>query len=521
MSRVLNNLQVPLDKTLEESLSWLVPEHGEFRILRQSVDARQRHRPHFVYTVEVAEKGEKLNRNEFAFEKLNTQKIKDKVLIVGSGPAGLFAALRLVERGIPCILFERGSDAGERIKGINRYWRYGELNPRNNVCFGEGGAGLYSDGKLITRIKSPYIDYVMNRLVKFGAPAEIEYMSNPHVGSDRLRRVIPFLRNFLIENGCEIKFNSQVTDFVIENNQVKGLKTEHGETFNSPHVILATGHSANDIFDLLQKHEVFMEGKSIAIGLRIEHSQKWVNQVQYRDAAENPKLGSANYKLTHHDEKTNVGVYSFCMCPGGFVLSSSTEADGMVCNGMSNYNRNSPWANSAVVVTMDHDTHFGKDVFAGLKFRRELELRTFSSVISAGGTKQLPAQTLMDFINGKSGSVRKGSSPSGEVSTRLDQLLPAFLKNKLAEGFQKFDSKMKGFLASDAQLYGVESRTSCPVRVTRDENTLQSVSHPGLYPVGEGAGYAGGITSAACDGIKVAEKIFESYYSSQVHKEIQ
>lgn len=518
MSRVLNNLQVPLDKTLEESLSWLVPEHGEFRILRQSVDARQRHRPHFVYTVEVAEKGEKLPRHDFTFEKLNSQKIKDKVLIVGSGPAGLFAALRLVERGIPCILFERGSDAGERIKGINRYWRYGELSPRNNVCFGEGGAGLYSDGKLITRIKSPYISYVMNRLVKFGAPAEIEYMSNPHVGSDRLRRVIPFLRNFLIENGCEIKFNSQVTDFVVENNQVTGLKTEHGETFYSSHVILATGHSANDIFYLLQKHEVFMEGKSIAIGLRIEHSQKWVNQVQYRDAAENPKLGSANYKLTHHDEKTNIGVYSFCMCPGGFVLSSSTEADGMVCNGMSNYNRNSPWANSAVVVTMDHDTHFGKDVFAGLKFRRELELRTFSSVISAGGTKQLPAQTLMDFMNGKSGAVRKGSSPSGEVSARLDQLLPAFLKNKLAEGFQKFDSKMKGFLASDAQLYGVESRTSCPVRVTRDEESLQSVSHPGLYPVGEGAGYAGGITSAACDGIKVAEKIFESYLSAQVSK---
>lgn len=518
MSRVFNNVQVPLDQSLEESLAWLMPGYSEYRILRQSVDARQRHKPHFVYTVEVAEKNERLLKDEHTLDKLNAKNIKEKVLIVGSGPAGLFAALRLVERGISCILFERGSQAGERMKGINRYWRYGELDLRNNVCFGEGGAGLYSDGKLITRIKSPYISYVMNRLVKFGAPSEIEYMSNPHVGSDRLRRVIPFLRNFLIENGCEFKFNSQVIDLVVEKGHVKGLVTEKGETFNSPHVILATGHSAQDIFDTLRRHDVFMEGKSFAVGLRIEHPQKWVNQIQYRDAAEHPKLGSANYKLTHHDEKSGVGVYSFCMCPGGFVLSSSTEADGLVCNGMSNYNRNSPWANSAVVVTLDHDTHFGKEVFAGLQWRRDLELRAYASVLQAGGKKQLPAQKLNDFMNEKSGEVRRGSSPSGEVSTRIDQFLPDFMKKRLIEGFEKFNSKMKGFASEEAQLYGVESRTSCPIRVTRDEDSLQSISHPGLYPVGEGAGYAGGITSAACDGIKVAEKIFENYRSLTLNK---
>jgi uncharacterized protein len=513
MPRVLQNLQVPLDQSLEENLAWLMPEHGDYRILRQSVDARQRHKPHFVYTVEVAEKGERLSQYEFNLDQVPPSSSREKVLIVGSGPAGLFAALRLVERGIPCILFERGSQAQERIKGINKYWRYGELDPRNNVCFGEGGAGLYSDGKLITRIKSPFISYVMNRLVKFGAPAEIEYMSNPHVGSDRLRRVIPFLRNFLLENGCEIRFDSRVVDLLIENKKVVGLKIEQGESFHSPHVILATGHSASDIFEMLARHEVFMEGKSIAIGLRVEHSQKWVNQTQYRDAAENPKLGSANYKLTHHDEKSGIGVYSFCMCPGGFVLSSSTEADGLVCNGMSNYNRNSPWANSAVVVTMDHEKHFGGDVFGGLKWRRDLEVKAYDSVLKAGGKKQLPAQNLNDFISGKLGEVRKGSSPSGEIATRLDLLLPDFLKNRLVEGFDKFDLKMKGFRRDDAQVYGVESRTSCPVRVTRDEETLQSLSHPGLYPVGEGAGYAGGITSAACDGIKVADKIFELYRS--------
>lgn len=514
MSRILQNLQVPLDQSLEESLQWLMPDHGEYRILRQSVDARQRHKPHFVYSVEVAEtRDERLKQSQFHLERLSNWNSKEKVLIVGSGPAGLFAALRLVERGIPCVLFERGSDAGQRIKGINRYWRYGELDPRNNVCFGEGGAGLYSDGKLITRIKSPDIAYVMNRLVKFGAPKEIEYLSNPHVGSDRLRRVIPFMRQFLLENGCEIRFNTQIQDLIIENKNVQGVVTEQGEKFYSSHVILATGHSAQDVFDMLHRHEVFMEGKSFAVGLRVEHPQNWVNQVQYRDAAGHPKLGSANYKLTHHDDKTGIGVYSFCMCPGGFVLSSSTEADGLVCNGMSNYNRNSPWANSAVVVTVDHQTHFGNKLFGGLEWRRDLEVKALRAVKEAGGTKQLPAQNLNDFILGKSGSVRKGSSPSGEVPARIDQMLPHFLKTRLIEGFEKFHLKMKGFMSEEAQVYGVESRTSCPIRVTRDETTLQSLSHPGLYPVGEGAGYAGGITSAACDGIKVADRIYQASLS--------
>lgn len=517
MSRILHNLQVPLDQSLEDYLAWSQPGHGPYRILKQSVDARQRHHPHFVYTVEVADEGEVLSRKEFHLPKIS-QKPDTTPLIIGSGPAGLFAALRLIERGIPCKLFERGSASEKRIMGINRYWRYGELDPRNNVCFGEGGAGLYSDGKLITRIKSEHIPYVMNRLVQFGAPEEIEYMSNPHVGSDRLRRVIPKMRQFLIENGCEIHFDTQVTDLLIENKKVVGLKTERGDVFKSPHVIMATGHSAHDIFDMLERHEVFMEGKSFAVGLRVEHPQKWVNKTQYRDAADHPKLRSANYKLTHHDDKTGIGVYSFCMCPGGFVLSSSTEPDGLVCNGMSNYHRNSPWANSAIVMTVDYEKHFGNSLTKGLEWRRDLEKKALKSVHDAGGTKQLPAQSLTDFVEKKKGEVRKGSSPSGEVAVRLDQVLPKFLHDKLIEGFERFDMKMKGFMISEAQVYGVESRTSCPVRVTRDDDTLESVSHPGLYPVGEGAGYAGGITSAACDGIRVADRIFESINSQRVSK---
>ncbi|MNK01219.1 hypothetical protein D3C87_190140 [compost metagenome] len=512
MSKIFQNVEIPIDQDLEEKLQWMMPEHGPYRILRQSVDARKAHSPHFVYSIEVAEKGETLDIPQFDLEKITPS--SDKPLIVGTGPAGLFAALRFVERGVPCILFERGSDSGERIKGINQYWRYGKLDPRNNVCFGEGGAGLYSDGKLITRIKSPHIPYVMNRLVKFGAPAEIQWLSNPHVGSDRIRRVIPKMREFLKANGCEIHFNTQVTEILTEGKQIVGVKTEHGTEFKSPYVIMATGHSAEDMINHLHDKGVKLEGKSFAMGLRVEHSQAAINKIQYREFSEHPKLGAANYKLAHHDNTSNIGVYSFCMCPGGYVLSSATEADGLVCNGMSNYNRNSPYANAAIVVSIDHEKNFGKDVFGGMKLRRQLETQALKSVFDAGGTRELPAQNLMDFLQGTSTTkgpraLRPGSSPSGAINVRLDEMLPKDMRDRLRSGFEKFSGSMRGFLTEEAQVYGVESRTSCPVRVTRDNDSLESTSHPGLYPAGEGAGYAGGITSAACDGIRIAEKIIE------------
>ncbi len=505
MPKILD-LKLPLDDDLAERLEWLMPGHGPYRILRQSVDARQRHSPHFVYAIEVAASGEKLTVPEFHFEKISNP--KERPIIVGSGPAGLFAALRFVERGVPCILLERGSDSVERIKGISQFWRHGKLDPRNNVCYGEGGAGLYSDGKLITRIKSPHIPYVLNRLVQFGAPEEIQWLANPHVGSDRIRRVIPKMREFLRSQGCEIRFNTQVTELLVEGKEVVGVKTEKGEKIFSPYTILATGHSAEDMLLHLQDLGVQLEGKSFAMGLRIEHPQKLINEIQYRDAAEHPKLGSANYRLAHHDSQSNIGVYSFCMCPGGYVLSSGTEADGIVSNGMSNYHRNSPFANAAIVVSVDHERNFGSDLFGGLKLRKKLEQRAFQAVQERGGTKELPAQRLEDFMAGRLGDVIKGSSPSGAQAVRLDEILPKELKNKMLEGLKKFDRQMQGFLHPEAQLYGVESRTSCPLRVSRGEDG-QSLSHPGLYPAGEGAGYAGGITSAACDGIKLAEKIME------------
>jgi uncharacterized FAD-dependent dehydrogenase len=432
-------------------------------------------------------------------------------LVIGAGPAGLFAALRLAERGFKPILFERGSTAEKRLVAINKFWRNGNLEPDDNVCFGEGGAGLYSDGKLITRIKSPHIPYVMDRLVDFGAPAEIKYLGNPHVGSDRIRRVIPVMRKRLAELGCDLHFNRRVKELIVENGQVRGLVTADGARFESDAVILATGHSADDIFDMLTRQGVRIEGKSFAVGLRIEHPQPLINKIQWGTHPAVEELGAANYKLAYHDAEENVGVYSFCMCPGGYVLSSGTEADGLVCNGMSNYKRNSPYANAAIVVSVDHEKMFGQDVFGGMKWRREVESQAFRYVRERGGTKHLPSQDTISFASGVVSKNLATSSPSGVVPVRLDKIFPDKIYLRLIEALEIFDRKMPGFMSPGAQLHGVETRTSCPLRVPRDPETLESKSHPGLYPVGEGAGYAGGITSAACDGVRAAEAITEKF----------
>lgn len=512
---ILHDIKVGLDDELEEQLAWLAPGYSSYRIFKKSVDARTRHLPHLVYSVEVYMPGEKPPEKKISLEKVNYK--NPKPIIIGAGPAGLFAALRFVERGVPCILFEQGSECTQRMKSINRFWRYGELAPLNNVCFGEGGAGLYSDGKLITRIKSPHIAYVMNRLVKFGAPEEIEYLANPHVGSDKIRRVIPKMREFILQNGGEIYFDTKITRLLTDRSSVGstqsqctvGVETHRGEKFYSDKIILACGHSAEDTFNHLDENGVFIEGKSFAVGLRIEHPQKNINKIQFREAADHPKLGAANYRLAHHDKKTNVGVYSFCMCPGGYVLSSGTSTDGVVCNGMSNYSRGSPFANAAVVVTVDHQKNFGKDKWGGMKFRKQLESRAFEMVRLAHGTKEIPVQRLIDFVAGRAGPALPSSTPSGTRAAPLHELLPKEMHSHLLLGIEQFSKNMKGFISDEAQFHGVESRTSCPIRITRDASSLQSLSHAGLYPCGEGAGYAGGITSAACDGIKIVEKILE------------
>ena len=515
MGRILQNLEVDLDQELEEQLQWLEPDYAHFEILKKSVDAR-RGKPKFIYSVEIFKAGEEKSKKEITLEKISASKDISKinpVVIVGAGPAGLFAALRLLERGIPCRIFEQGEPTEKRIMSIAKYWRKGELNERSNVGFGEGGAGLFSDGKLITRIKSPFIPYVMQRLVKFGAPQEIEYLANPHVGSDKIRRVIPKMREHLKTLGLDIRFNTKVEKFNFDTlKQVTSVVLEGGETIACDQVILATGHSS-DIFDHLSEQNLFMEGKSFAVGLRIEHPQDDVNIMQFKDYASHPKLGAANYKLAFTNKENGIGVYSFCMCPGGYVLSSGTEHDSVVSNGMSNFNRNSPFANAAIVLSVDFEKNFQKDLFGGMNYRRDLERQAYHQVIKEGGKKELPAQKLLDFLEGKkSKPLEKTSSPSGAISTPLHELFDQSFKNQFSKALEKFDRQMKGFLSPNATLFGVETRTSCPLRITRDKESLQSISHKGIYPCGEGAGYAGGITSAACDGIKVADQIFASNF---------
>lgn len=539
MSTVFNDLEVGLDENLTELLARKVPHYKTHRILRQSVDARRSNQmPHWIYSVEVFGEGEEPTTPSYDPERITWPTSRPKPLVIGTGPAGLFAAVRLIERGIPCIVLERGSVGEKRIGAINRFWRYGELDPNNNVCIGEGGAGLYSDGKLITRIKSPHIPYVMDRLVRFGAPEEIRWLANPHVGSDKIRRVIPKLRKFLLANGCEIHFDTPMKELIVEDDhnptvredkvagikrskRVIGVRTTDGREFKSDHVILATGHSADDILRTLHDQGVYMEGKSFALGLRIEHPQTAINKIQFRNAWDHPALGSANYRLADHDDRTGIGVYSFCMCPGGYVLSSGTEPDGIVANGMSNYNRNSPFANSAIVISIDHPKRFGTDkssLFKGLDFRRSLETKSYDAVQAAAARGEsskhaIPSQRVVDFLDGKSGPTLPTSSPSGVTAVRLDQILPKDLVERMRHSIHQFNSKMRGFISEDAQFHGVESRTSCPVRLTRASDDLESISHAGLYPAGEGAGYAGGITSAACDGVKIADQIAALYQS--------
>jgi uncharacterized FAD-dependent dehydrogenase len=508
MSKKINNIKVNLDETLEEKLQLLGEEFSSIRVLRKSLDARRRNQIHHVYNVELFEEGEEPIQREHPIEKFEG-KVKEKPLIVGAGPAGLFAALRFVDRGVPCHLIEQGGPVEERIPKIARFWRHGRLDKYTNVCFGEGGAGLYSDGKLLTRVRSPHIHYVLRRLVDFGAPEEILYLANPHIGSDRIRRLMPKLRRHLLEGGCQISFNAPVKGMVINEKSVEGVELEDKRVIYGQSVILAPGHSANDLFEELYRSGVSIEPKSFAIGFRVEHPQDFVDRSQYKSFAGHPKLGAANYKLTHHDQESGIGVYSFCMCPGGIVLSSGTEEDGIVVNGMSNYLRNSAYANSAVVVTVDSKSWFGKRALGGIKFRREIEQKAFFKAKSY--LKNLPVQKLEDFLNNKKSEGEfRGSSPSALIGCNLSNILAPSLTEKLREGFSVFDRKIRGFIHEEALLYGVETRTSSPIRILRDEETLQSKSHKGLFPCGEGAGYSGGITSSAIDGIECAEAVLRT-----------
>jgi uncharacterized protein len=424
------------------------------------------------------------------------------VVIVGTGPAGLFAALRLCEYGIPATILERGRPVEERVRDVGEFWGKGLLDPESNVQFGEGGAGTFSDGKLTTRVNDPNIAYILEQLVAFGAPPEVRYLAHPHIGTDLLRGIVVSIRNHLRERGCDVRFGSRLSDVRLRGGAVCGAVVDGGEEIACGSLVVAPGHSARDTYEMLLRRGVRLEAKPFAIGLRVEHPQPLIDEIQY-GKGHPPVLPPAEYAVAWNDPGTGRSAYSFCMCPGGVVVASASEAGGVVTNGMSLHARNSPSANSALVATVGPADFAGDGPLAGVVFQRVWERKAFEA---GGGGYSAPGQNLLSFFSGKSGG-RFASSYCPRVrEADLTRLLPEPVSKALREGLRHFDRKMRGFLTAEATLTGVETRTSAPVRIVRGAD-FQSVTVPGLYPAGEGAGYAGGIMSAALDGIRVADAV--------------
>ena len=473
----------------------------QWRVAKRSIDARQRElRVHL--TILTDEKGQPVAKDAPIplYEPPIFQDVhqaKREAIIIGCGPAGLFAALTLLEHGIKPIIYERGKEVSERKKDIALLNRNEGLNPESNYCFGEGGAGTFSDGKLFSRSKKRgNMQRVMELFHYFGAPDTVLYEAHAHIGSDKLPTIIKRMRECIIEHGGEIHFETKIES-------ISPITNHKSQITNLP-IILAIGHSAHDTYRMLAAEGVAMETKGFAMGVRAEHSQSLINRLMYH-TANVEFVGNASYSLvTQVDGR---GVYSFCMCPGGHIVPAGSEAGMCVVNGMSASHRNSPFANSGMVVQINPEDIPGDDPLRGLAYQEALERLAFEH---GGPQAQAPAQRLKDFAEGRaSRDLPACSYLPGIVPSRLDQWLPAHIGKRLQQGFKDFDRKYPGFLTNDAVIVGVESRSSSPVRILRDPETLQSVSYPNLYPCGEGAGYAGGITSSALDGINAALKIAE------------
>jgi uncharacterized FAD-dependent dehydrogenase len=441
--------------------------------------------------------------------------LTERPLVVGFGPCGLFAALLLAQMGFKPIVLERGKEVRQRTKDTWALWRNKTLTPESNVQFGEGGAGLFSDGKLYSQIKDPkfYGRKVMQEFVRAGAPEEILYVSKPHIGTFRLTGVVSAMREEIKALGGEVRFEHKVTDLLLEDEQVKGVVLANGETLHSRHVVMALGHSARDTFRMLHSREVFMEAKPFAIGFRIEHPQSLIDKARLGKYAGHDALGAADYKLVYH-AKNGRAVYSFCMCPGGTVVAATSEPERVVTNGMSQYSRNERNANAGIVVGINPGEDFPGSPLGGIEFQEQLESRAYEL---GGKDYCAPGQLVGDFIRGKASSKLGEVEPSYKPGVLLGDLapsLPEYAITAIREALPAFGKQIRGFDRPDAVLTGIETRTSSPVRMTRDNDTLQSLNVRGLFPAGEGAGYAGGILSAGVDGVRIAEAVARSIMES-------
>lgn len=478
---------------------------SDWRIRKRSIDARQSH-VKINLQVEIWKADEKREVIP-SFVPQNVAQ-KPEIVIIGAGPAGYYAALRAIEAGLKPIIFERGKEVRDRRRDLAKINKEHIVNPESNYCFGEGGAGTYSDGKLYTRSKKRgNVLKALEWFVHFGADADILVDAHPHIGTNKLPQIIVAMREEIINSGGEIHFNSKLTDFKIENNEVAAVEINSEKWHLAKHVILATGHSARDIFYLLHSKNIKIEAKAFAIGVRVEHPQELINKIQYHKDGENPHLPPASYSLV--EQVDEMGVYSFCMCPGGIIAPCATAQEEVVTNGWSPSKRNNPFANSGIVVSVepkDLPNYDKNDPFVCLDFQKKVE---YDCWVAAGKTQKVPAQRMVDFVEGRiSQDFPKTSYLPGITSLDLSEVLPKLLSKRLKVAFAEYGKKMKGFYTNEAVLHAPESRTSSPVSIPRNAETLEHIEIAGLYPCGEGAGYAGGIISAAIDGINCVDAIF-------------
>jgi len=483
----------------------------DYKIFKKSIDARNKEDIFYNYTIDVETKNKVRNAKKIDNQNVtliveSTRKSMVRPVVIGAGPAGLFCALTLVYNGIKPIIIEQGKKVEERQKDVEEFQKTGKLNITSNIQFGEGGAGTFSDGKLTTGTHNIYSRNVLQEFVKFGAPEQIMYINKPHIGTDNLRKIVANIRNKIIELGGDFLFEEKVTDIKVEEGVLKEVICESGKIIETDTAVFAIGHSARDTFEMLLKKGLNMERKNFSVGVRIEHKQSMINESQY---GKNSilKLPSAEYKLAYHGE--NRSCYTFCMCPGGQVMASSSELNTIVTNGMSTFARDGENANSALLVNIVPEDFEGDSPLAGIDFQKELEEKAF---ILGGSNYYAPIQTVGDFLNNKKTTkigVVKPTYLPGVTMSNLNEILPKFVSDTLKEGIQYFDTKIKGFSGEDAILTGVETRSSSPVRIVRDNETLMS-NIKGVYPCSEGAGYAGGIMTAAVDGIKCAIAILGS-----------
>ncbi len=503
----LDSLDEPVERLAARALGRRREDVGAVRVLRRSLDARKRREIGYQMRIEIGRPGEMLSsptpRKSEGIWPAGVP--RPRVVIVGSGPAGLWAALRLAEAGVPSTILERGQAVAPRRRDLAELHR-GRLNPHSNYCFGEGGAGTYSDGKLYTRSKDRQgVAQVLIDLVRFGAPEDIQIDSRPHLGSNRLPRVLTALRAHLENLGVAYSFDSEFSAITQHAGKIRAVCTRAGQEIPADIVILATGHSARDVYAWAASAGIALERKGSAVGVRIEHPQELIDRIQYGAAAGHPKLPPAFYEL--RASGGGRGVYSFCMCPGGWIVPAATEMDGVVVNGMSLAKRSSPFANSAIVVATN-PADFGPDALgplAGVDFQRRIETAAFEA---GGGGFRAPAEKLADFLAHRpGGQLPKSSYRPGLQHARLDEVLPEFITASLREGLAAMVHHLPDFLHADAVLVAAETRTSAPVRILRDPESLQSPSLENVYPAGEGAGYAGGIVSSALDGMRIAEAI--------------